>query len=179
VTVEITILPSFDDYLAAHWLVFRKSWLSVNLTKYVVTFFAFILAIQLLIYGFKGAGFAKFALWAWVCSSLMITGVWFGILALTQAINLPRSLRESYYVSQTIIIPTTYTFTNEGILIHNDRVTANYDWPIIVCAMENNKFLIFLTHSWKQMFLLPKAQLDFAALVDLRAALVAAEVPTR
>ena len=178
-TVEITVLPSYDEYLAANWFIFRKRWLAVNSQKYIAGFFGFVMAMQLLLYGFQGDGFQKFAPWAWFCSSLLITGVWFGLRALTQAISLPRALRNSYKVSQTINLRTSYTFTEVGLSIRNERITANYDWPFIVQAIENTRFLILLTPSWKGMYLFPKAQLDPAALAGLHAALIAANVPTR
>ena len=177
--VEFTVLPTYEDYIAANWLILGKRWFCVESAKYIAKFFGVVMLGQLLIGAVKGVGFDKFMPLAWAVSSLLLTAIWFGLRLLVQAVSLPKIVRKAYEQSQTIQLPTTFRLSEEGLFSENSRVSANFDWSLIDRAIESARLLVLVTVSWRQFYVFPKSQLDAGTLDAIRATLVAAKVPTR
>ena len=174
---EFTIALTYEDYRAANWLRVRRRWW----WKRALRCFLLIGAIYAAIGIVPDLIIGPFSVWnsigsvllayAWACA--LMAGI-----ALFARWSIPRSARKIFVENKLFSSPVHYDFNTDGIKAANERETSDLLWEHILKWDENDRLLL-LSRTRLTFFVLPKAQIAPETLADLRAALIAAHVPTR
>lgn len=176
-TGSFTVTVSYDDYVAANWLLMRRRWLWRGVGKYIglvgVIFFIIGITTRFLAGELDAVRIVAEAILALLLATgtMTISLAWF-------ALCVPRNARRVFSQMQLDKLPTTYTFDDTGIRVAHRLGTSDLEWAHLTKWLEGNDILvIWLNHL--ALFCIPKLQVDPATLDSLRSALRASGVPDR
>ena len=174
---SFTITLTYEDYLAANWLRVRRHWWWKRTLRFILiigTIYAAMGIVPDLISGpFPVGKMIEPALQGYGLAAAVMC-----VLALYWLWCIPRAARRVWAEQPLMSAPVLYDFNANGIKVVNERETSDLLWEHIVKWDENDRLLL-LSRTRLTFFCIPKSQIAPETLAALRAALIAAQVPTR
>ena len=165
---EFVRILSFEDYLAANWLVFRRRWLWRGVLRFLLIVWPIYFLIGEVAGGFDNilaphrifnTGLIGFCGAAAVLAALMLIWCW----------QLPRKARKLYAQMHLDGMETRYHYDGTHFDSVNPRGSLHVAWADVVRWIEDDRILmLFVTDG--QFVALPKHQFAKATLLALREA---------
>ena len=177
---EFTRILSREDFLAANWLMLRHRWLWRGVLRFILIVWPIYFLIDVLggnYVDILAALTASHLVWAALSTLLTTVGVLIAGLIYWRW-QMPRLARKRYAQMHLEGMETRYSFDADSFNGADPRGTCHFAWTDFVRWIENERLLlIFPTDG--NFVAIPKSQIAPETLDALRAALIAANVPTR
>jgi hypothetical protein len=177
VSGSFTTTLDYEDYLAANWLMLRRRWLWKGTLRFLLTVGPLYSAIGITL-RFISQGASITGAFAELATGFTLASVAVLVLWLYFFWCIPRSANKTWSQLHLDGVPTLHEFDDEAIRISNALGTSNFHWHMLSAWIENEHLLLMFRTNL-MFHSVPKAQISGEELEKLRAALIAASVPTK
>ena len=175
--LEFSVYPSYDDYLAANWLLYRRRWISWKMLRGFALSYLFVLFISYLpsMYGASNYEFSWGDLSLHMKDVAKLTIVCFAGIALLSAVYLRPSAQKMFDRLGLIDQKTSYTISDDSFFVSCDIGTSNLKWHHLDDFLIS-KEVIVIRRAFYFIYLIPLRQLDTETIERLLAYLRAGGV---